>query len=197
MATADPNIRDVKDPYLGKGFIETYSGHRFSFEEPVFDVDDIIHALANTCRYGGHCSHFYSVAEHSCLVAAIMRERNLGDPREGLLHDATEAYLSDVPAPFKQYLPEWRAIDDDLDAKLREFFGIGPHTDGMKEADRIALFIEATFLMADGGACYHDPWDLKPVAAEMLQDPQWVPKFHLPLEAKKQYAASLAIYGLA
>lgn len=186
----------VKDPYLGHGFIETYSGHHFSLQEPVFDLTDIIHALSNTCRYGGHCSRFYSVAEHSCLVGSLMRELDLGDPREGLLHDATEAYLSDVPAPFKQYLPEWKALDDDLDAKLREHFGIGPHSAGMKTADRIALFIEASMLMPDGGECYHDPWGLKPVAYDMMENPMWVIKCLDPEEAKKQYAAYLAHYGI-
>lgn len=185
------------DPYLGKGFIETYSGLRFSFDEPNFCLEDIAHALSNTCRYGGHCSEFYSVAEHSCLVAAIMRERDLGDPREGLLHDATEAYLSDVPAPFKQYLPDWQKIDDDLDAALRKHYGIGEKSKGCKEADRIALFIEARFLMADGGECYHDPWGLKEVAYSMANySPKWVPKFYDPAAAKAQFCTYLAHYGI-
>lgn len=67
-------------------------------------IEDIAHALGNQCRYSGHTREFYSVAEHSVRVAHILEES--GQPWEivlfGLLHDAAEAYLVDLPRPLKR-----------------------------------------------------------------------------------------------
>jgi hypothetical protein len=71
-------------------------------------IGDIAHSLAMQCRYGGHSSRFYSVAEHSVLVSKIV-------PPEfallGLLHDATEAYVTDVPRPLKGHLSNFEEIE--------------------------------------------------------------------------------------
>jgi hypothetical protein len=87
-------------------FIQTGSGRRFNPFAPERDqieIDDIALALAHQCRFGGHCRVFYSVAQHSCLVADLVREQG-GDEIAalwGLLHDASEAYLVDLPHPLK------------------------------------------------------------------------------------------------
>ena len=157
----------------GVGFIETFTGMKFSLELPVFSIEDIAHSLSMNCRYNGHCRVFYSVAEHSVLVADIMQFMDLGDPLEGLLHDGTEAYLSDVPAPFKQYLPDWSGIDHKLEDKLRAHFNVGPKTKGCKTADWIALFIEAYRLLPDQGECFLDPENLRPTAMNLMKDRGW------------------------
>lgn len=66
-------------------------------------LEDVAHALSNLCRFTGHTRTFYSVAEHSVRVAACLRDEG-ADPLTqlwGLLHDATEAYVSDLPRPIK------------------------------------------------------------------------------------------------
>jgi 5'-nucleotidase len=87
-------------------FIQTVSGRRFNPLDPdpdEIDIGDIATALSNQCRFGGHCRVFYSVAQHSCLIADLVEERGAG--REAalwaLLHDASEAYLLDLPHPIK------------------------------------------------------------------------------------------------
>ena len=85
-------------------WIGTYTGRRFHpFAPRVEDValEDIAHSLAHQCRYNGHCRVFYSVAEHSIHLAGQMP-----DPLAllGLMHDAGEAYVSDIVRPIKPYL---------------------------------------------------------------------------------------------
>jgi len=88
-------------------FIETYTGRRFRPLAPdpaQIDIRDIAHALSQQCRFSGHTRAPYSVAQHSVLVAHEV-ERQGGSREEqlwGLLHDASEAYLVDIPSPLKQ-----------------------------------------------------------------------------------------------
>ena len=53
-------------------WIETYTGRKFWPLAPSpddIDIFDIAQALSMTCRYKGHTNEFYSVAEHSVLLA--------------------------------------------------------------------------------------------------------------------------------
>lgn len=95
-------------------------------------VKDIAHALSMQCRFSGYTSRHYSVAEHSVYVAKITamtlaKNFNLADAyvamrhpvhkrtiRQALLHDATEAYLVDMPTPIKKAFPEFRAAEAKL-----------------------------------------------------------------------------------
>jgi hypothetical protein len=62
------------------------------------DIADIAHHLSNQTRFAGGCSRFYSVAEHSVNVMKNVPEEYA---MEALLHDASEAYLVDLPSPVK------------------------------------------------------------------------------------------------
>jgi len=155
--------------YEGVGWIRTQNGV-FNLDEPEFLFDDIAHALSQIPRYNGHTLFPISVAEHSVNVARICRMLYSDNAlcREGLMHDATEAYLSDVPAPFKQFLPDWSAIDNKLEYQLRQHFDLGTKTKECKKADWIALFIEAYFLVPGAGEDFSDPLNLRPQALEMM-----------------------------
>lgn len=137
-------------------WILTYTGKRFYPIEPrMQDVDivDIGHALSNLCRYAGHPPHHYSVAQHSIHVAEDIA--NLGHPRDaqlaGLLHDAPEAYVVDVPAPVKKYLPDYRKIEDRLWQVIQAKFGIpdGIYDDIIKVSDQRVFAAEARDMMGD------------------------------------------------
>lgn len=141
-------------------WIQTWTGQKVYPLEPDADtivIEDIAHALSQICRYAGHTERFYSVAEHSVLIA-----QHLVSPREwklaALLHDASEAYLGDIPRPLKQ-LPEfefYRTAEKRLQAAINEKFGVlsdGVTTAVIKGADREMLSHEAlspNIMVADG-----------------------------------------------
>ncbi len=89
--------------------IETFSGlyvDPLNMKKEDIRIVDIAHALSMQCRFSGHTSNHYSVAEHSVHVSTRLGNDALG--LIGLLHDASEAYLVDIPAPIK-HLPEMGA----------------------------------------------------------------------------------------
>ena len=88
-------------------------------------LDDIAHGLALTCRFVGQCRGFYSVAEHSVRVSRVC------DPLDalwGLLHDADEAYLPDLPRPLKGHVPDFSAIKARMTAAVVERFDLARRT---------------------------------------------------------------------
>lgn len=119
---------DTDTNYRAATFIETYTGRAFWPLRPTKDalsIIDIAHALANQCRYSGHVQHFYSVAQHCCLLANWMAE-NGGSPMDCLqilMHDAPEAYLVDIPRPVKQYMPQYRVWDHAINDVIRDWMG--------------------------------------------------------------------------
>jgi len=84
----------------------------FNPREEDIRIEDIAHALSNICRFGGHSPEFYSVAQH-CFLCSLEGETNK-EKLELLMHDASEAYLSDVPRPIKKNLTNYVEIEDNL-----------------------------------------------------------------------------------
>ena len=142
----------------------------------MINMDEIAHSLDHTCRFGGACSQFYSVAEHSMAGAFIAYEDALiGDhglhdlyrlnlAKAFLLHDAAEAYIGDIPTPVKillgdQVLDMESRIMDCIYKKLwPEYFGLSEGDlaslqADVKRIDVIMLSIERNFLMPE-----HKDW---------------------------------------
>jgi len=150
-------------------YIETASGKNFYIDSSPFDINDIASALSKLCRFNGHCSQFYSVGSHSFLVCDIMVNLKMGDGFEGLMHDATESILADIPAPIKSLLPEYKTIERRLDSRLREQFGLPKEiTNDCKKADYMALFIEANYLIPTKGKDWPAPDGIKAAAEEYM-----------------------------
>ena len=174
-------LKTAEDLYDKKDlqWIETVTGGKFYFRKPVFDIGEIAHALGMVCRYTGHCKRFYSVAEHSILVSNIMEHLKIGDPMEGLLHDATEAYLADIASPVKTMLKDYQLLEKALDGKMREQFKLPLiKTEGCIKADWMALFIEANTMMSSKAKDWAGPPGLREEALELPfqirnYDPQW------------------------
>lgn len=72
------------------------------------EISTIAHALSMQVRWGGHIQPFYSVAEHCVHVALKMPPEHM---LWGLLHDAAETWLTDLPAPVKQLCPQYTALE--------------------------------------------------------------------------------------
>lgn len=120
----------------------------------VIHVEDVAHALSMTCRYAGHCSSFYSVAEHSLLVCSLGGTSSVlkVELLAHLLHDASEAYLGDVTTPLKLLLPHYRELEDRWEAVIRERFSlptVGALWRKVARADHDALKIEQQVLCWD------------------------------------------------
>lgn len=155
------------------GYIHTITGRHLNPTDahPDFNIEDIAWAAAMCVRFNGHVKRFYSLAEHGILVSEILAVRNPGKKAcayEGLMHDAIESYLSDVPSPFKVYLPDYIDFDAMLDTKLRKHFGVRTKTHTCKEADWIALFIEAWTLLPNRGEHFADPLNLRDYALSLV-----------------------------
>lgn len=133
--------------------IQTISGKMvdpFAMRPEDLSVPDIAHALSQLCRFTGHTSRFYSVAEHSVHVSYLVPGHFA---LAALLHDASEAYLNDIAAPIKAR-PDfafYRAAEDRLLALVLRHFtgweGEGLPTE-VKIADYAMLHLEAVHLMA-------------------------------------------------
>lgn len=129
-------------------WMQTFTGLAFYPIDPrpdEIEPTDIAHALSMLCRYGGHVTRFYSVAEHCVLMShAVAPENALW----ALLHDATEAYMQDLIRPIKRMMPEYCEAEDRLMGIIAERFGISPDCPAeVKAADNRILLDERAALM--------------------------------------------------
>lgn len=129
-------------------WMQTFTGRAFFPLDPsAEDIDevDIAHALSLLCRYGGHSSRFYSVAEHCILVSLAVSPENA---LWGLLHDATEAYMGDLIRPLKRQMPDYATAEDHLMAFICLKFGLPLRCpDEVKDADNRILRNERDVLL--------------------------------------------------
>ena len=105
-------------------YMMTFSGKKFYPKKPTpneVDINDIARSLSMMNRFCGHTKFPYSVARHSINCANIAPE---GYKLEALLHDATEAYLSDIVMPAKRSLPEYEIMENDFSVRLEMVYTI-------------------------------------------------------------------------
>lgn len=139
-------------------WMQTFTGKQFWPCDPRPEdvcLEDIAHALSLCCRFNGHCLHHYSVAQHSVLVSEnVSAEFAL----YGLLHDAAEAYVCDVPRPLKPMLEGYAAIEAKVHAAICSRFGLSPVMPAeVKRVDNAILVDEARSIMARPPADWHLP----------------------------------------
>lgn len=133
--------------------LQTFTGALIDPQRPdlaEIRIEDIAHALSMLCRFGGHTTEFYSVAAHSLAVSHVVPAE---DALWGLLHDASEAYLVDIPRPFKRLaaLAGYRALEQQWQQAIFTAFGLeGPMPDSVHRADNQVLAAEGDRFLAGG-----------------------------------------------
>lgn len=168
-------------------WIQTYTGERFNYEtlSPI-KMEDVAWSLSHTCRYNGHSHRFYSVAEHCVHVShAVPAEHALA----GLLHDAAEAYVGDLPYPLKVHLRNIGQLAfDEMEERIhRAIFEMHhlpyPMPQTVKDVDKNMLQVEAPALLGK----LNEGWDLGDGPAPEVTLQFWTPK-----EAYEAYVARYA-----
>jgi hypothetical protein len=151
-------------------WIATLSGARFYIKEMNLcdiPIDDIAHALSMNCRYNGHISRHYSVAEHSVLLANLLSLK--GASREvqfqGLMHDISEAFIPDIPRPFKAWIEGFTEYEDTL---LKE---ASIHFDFAYPFDPRVKFLDRNIVRTEAEGLFPSP-------------PDWVEDFEIIPEAQ-------------
>lgn len=158
-----------------------HSGHYFDLLDPAgsrFELEDIAHGLAHTCRYAGQCDRFYSVAEHSWHASFLV-------PQElqfaALMHDAAEAFIGDVTRPLKQLLPEYRKIEKLIEAAIADRFLLDDQCSDaeVKRADVAMLAAEQKAMMPAHGSNWAILAGVKPAEVNF--------RYWSPPEAKEHW----------
>lgn len=151
----------------------TATGKKFRYDKIDMKqvcLKDIAHSLSYQCRYNGHCHLFYSTAEHSMSIAEYIfkskekftsgKEYTLARAQAGqaLLHDAAEAYCSDIPSPFKKLMPEYDKYEKALMSKIFRKYGLPAKLDPLvKELDSRICINEKQALFPST----HPRWDVE------------------------------------
>ena len=144
-------------------FIHTYTGQAIDLRGPEQDqirLSDIAHGLARCNRWCGQTQNAYSVAQHSVYVAQLLEfeGHTVLTQFQGLMHDASEAYLGDMSRPLKDLCPGYREIEALWEGAIEMRFGIeGPLHPSVKAMDIQAYRVEARDL-------YDHPMTIDPPA---------------------------------
>lgn len=105
-------------------WIQTYSGIAVNVYNPTLEsisIHDIAHALSHQCRYTGHVRRFYSVAQHSLLASKFVL--NPDNALAALMHDASEAYITDIATPVKQAISGYYELERTFMQIIADKFG--------------------------------------------------------------------------
>jgi hypothetical protein len=172
-------------------WITTASSKHLDFINPHPDqitIEDIATGLSGVPRWGGQLSKWYSVAEHCILMLmayTYMTKRiNPKICQAILLHDATEAYMGDIPRPLKALIPDYQSIEKKLDIIIKLKFGVSTNPeiqDTVHTFDEIMLKNEA---IARGG-------DINWLSDQKYKSVKLIPFFTMhyfsPEEAKRGF----------
>lgn len=171
-------------PFVAPSIL-TQSGHYFDYLEPEashLTVQDIAHALAHICRFGGHVRTFFSVAQHSVLASYLVPDN---DALAALMHDAAEAVLGDIPTPLKRLLPDYRTIESRVEQAIFAKFGLPyPLPSSVKQADLVMLATERRDLLPE----LTDEW---PILIGITAHPRRI-ESATPTAARHQFLARYA-----
>lgn len=170
--------------------IQTATGKYFDYANMKTETiceEDVALALSKLCRFNGHTTKFYSVAQHLCLVHDLMEGKNepVLNVFHGLIHDVGEAYLTDIPRPLKNFFlndsafTEFMSKYNELELKILNIFcqkyNAGEHSDELQKVvkfyDNWALRLEQRHLMVRTPRT----WEVE--KNNFPDDPEWIGNF--------------------
>lgn len=123
-------------------FLRTFSGRAFPLSPGPEDVclKDVAHGLSIAPRWGSQSKYRYPVAAHAIYVSLLVPPEYRF---EALNHDDSEAYLCDLPKPFKEVMPQYKAVEHNIMTAIGTKFGFRwPNSPIVKHADMVALYQE-------------------------------------------------------
>lgn len=148
------------------------SGKVFHFENPedpeVYELEDIALGLSRQNRYVGQTMRHLktiTVAEHSVLVAFLTDILTQHYPQnerseiilQAFMHDAPEAYITDLPRPLKQVLPDYIAYEKRVWKGITQKFKIvEPLFNEVLRADRHACYLETQCFVHPNSRGFYD-----------------------------------------
>jgi hypothetical protein len=186
MTHTENGVLTLQSPSWDRGdWMQTYTGIAFYPLAPRAEeihALDIAHGISMQCRYNGHVSRFYSVAEHCVLIAEYLLD--IGASKQialwGLLHDGTESYVGDMVRPLKKHMPDFSAAEDVVMGAIRERFGLEQETmpEGVRMADNRILLDERAALLRTPP----QPWAVEGLTPLGVQISGWD-----PVVAKEMY----------
>lgn len=116
----------------------------------MISVDDIALALSRRARFAGFTRAYFTVAQHSWNVAMHLRAFG-ADPVvqwQGLMHDAHEAYMGDIPTPQKNLYHGFKELEELLQGAIFARFDLPHPLDSkVKAIDELMLHSEAEYLL--------------------------------------------------
>lgn len=142
---------------MSEFWIQTYTGKKFDLLEPTEDmicIEDIAHHLSIENRYNGASKFAYSVAYHSILVC-----QNCEQKLEGLLHDASEAYIKDLSPRIKDLVSGYRDLEGVITDVIERKFLLTPHYGLIKEIDLRLAKTERLQLLLPTPAPWSDAYE--------------------------------------
>lgn len=170
---------------MSPNYIRTFTGQSLTFLNPHPDqinLYDIAIGMSRQPRFTGQTSKDYSVLHHTLNVVRITPHEF---QKEALLHDATEAYLCDMPAPIKAYLPDYRALEARLDDTIRLKYNLPlAKSDAVREADHKIFSREAYVFMT----LIQPDWGVDPTQKDLP-----LSIVHNPIEEFMMWAEELGV----
>ncbi|HWE16056.1 MAG TPA: HD family hydrolase [Hyphomicrobiaceae bacterium] len=197
MTSRMPEAPTVDTAQPPRAWQRMLSGRRLDLLDPSpldIEIEDIAHGLARVARWNGQTlgDHAFSVAQHALIVTDVAAALAPAPERRwllaALLHDAPEYVIGDLISPFKAAVGlDYKAFEIRLLEAIHRRFGLPPVlpaaiTTGIKHADRIAAYYEATGLAGFGieeacrffGAPPDLPHDLRGKLERLGADPAGV-----------------------
>lgn len=161
-------------------WLGTNSGQVINLLDPDPDsitIEDIACGLSKNCRFNGQLKQWYSVAEHSIHVMALVPDHL---KKQALLHDATEAFICDVPTPLKRMLGDtYHQIEQRLAAAIGKKFNVS-----LTELHPTVMQADRIMVVTERDALTENPQNWGPDYEDVIRYPNFQRYRHTPRSAE-------------